>query len=68
MAVILGTGALMFMAYEPEKDHSVARAVYFTWLLVFGENPEPFPTSPVLRVMFFATARAGASPNTFKYS
>lgn len=53
MVVILAGGALAFMAFEPEKDHSLPRAVFYTWSLVFGEPPEEFPHSRALRLMFF---------------
>jgi Trk K+ transport system NAD-binding subunit len=53
MAAILLGGALMFMIFEPEKNHSLPRAIFYTWLLIFGEPPEEFPASNVLRAMFF---------------
>lgn len=53
MAVILFTGALTFRWMEPEKNHSLAKATYYTFSLIFAEPPEDFPTSRVLQVMFF---------------
>jgi voltage-gated potassium channel len=53
MALILLCGAALFLVFEPEKDHSYAEALYFSWSLVFGEPPEQFPRSGVLQVAFF---------------
>jgi Trk K+ transport system NAD-binding subunit len=53
MGAILVSGALMFIALEPEKGHTFFRALFFTWSLVFGEAPEEFPRSPLLRFLFF---------------
>ena len=53
MLIVLGGGALAFMKLEPEAGHSLPQAVYFTWLLIFGEPPEDFPKSPWLQAMFF---------------
>jgi Trk K+ transport system NAD-binding subunit len=53
MATILLGGGLLFMLYEPEKGHTLPQAVFYTWALVFGEPPEAFPNSAVLRLAFF---------------
>jgi len=53
VAVLIG-GGLLFMALEPEKNHSLPEATYYTWSLVFGEPPEAFPHSWMLQVLFFA--------------
>lgn len=50
---ILLAGALAFQVLEPEKQHSLPRAMYYTWSLVFGEPPEEFPRAPLLQVLFF---------------
>lgn len=50
---LLLLGGLLFMRFEPEKNHSLARASYYTFALVFGEPPEAFPESWVLRSLFF---------------
>ena len=51
-AILLG-GGLLFMACEPEKNHSLPRAIFYSWLLIFGEPPEEFPRSNILRALFF---------------
>ena len=48
MLMLLAIGATLFMIYEPEKGHTIPRAVYYTFSLIFGETPEEFPTSIVL--------------------
>jgi hypothetical protein len=45
MAAILLGGGVLFMICEPEKHHSLPRAIFFSWALVFGETPEGFPRS-----------------------
>jgi voltage-gated potassium channel len=52
IALLLG-GGLLFMLFEPEKQHTLPRAAYYTWSLIFGEPPEDFPSAPVLQTMFF---------------
>lgn len=59
LALILVVGALLFIRFEPEKAHSLARAMFFTWCLAFGEFPEEFPAHPVLRGAFFLTPVLG---------
>ncbi len=51
--MVLLTGGLLFRNFEPEKNHSLAEATYFTWSLIFGEPPEEFPESVVLQSLFF---------------
>jgi Trk K+ transport system NAD-binding subunit len=59
VALLVG-GAMLFRAYEPEKNHSLPEAVYFTWSLIFGEPPEAFPRDkPMLQVLFFAVPVVG---------
>ncbi len=52
LAVLLA-GGLLFKYLEPEKNHTLAEAAYYTWSLIFGEPPESFPRHPVLQVLFF---------------
>lgn len=59
MAAILVGGAFLFRHFEPEKNHSFARAVFFTWSLVFAQPPEEFPKSLILRLMFFVVPVLG---------
>lgn len=54
MLIVLVGGALSFKHFEPNENHSTLQAMYFTWLLIFGEPPEAFPDSSWLRVLFFA--------------
>lgn len=53
MAAILLGGGLMFLVFEPEKNLSPMEAIFYTWSLVFGQPPEKFPHSVVLKAMFF---------------
>ncbi len=53
MATILFFGALLFIRFEPEKQHSLVVAVFYTFALIFGETPEEFPQHPVLQSLFF---------------
>ncbi len=53
MAAILLGGGLAFQYFEPEKEHSLPKATYYTWCLVFAEPPEEFPESRFLQVLFF---------------
>lgn len=53
MVIALLTGATLFRWLEPEKQHSFARGLYYTWSLVFGEPPEEFPDNPILQLLFF---------------
>ena len=50
--LLLG-GGMLFRLLEPEKQHSLPRAVYYTWVLVFGQPPEEFPSSAILQALFF---------------
>ncbi|MCI0629583.1 MAG: NAD-binding protein [Phycisphaerales bacterium] len=59
MAAILIGGGLLFILLEPEKNHSLPQAIFYTWSLVFGEAPEAFPKSIILRVMFFVVPALG---------
>ncbi|MGB0717491.1 MAG: potassium channel family protein, partial [Phycisphaerae bacterium] len=42
-----------------EKKHSLFRATYYTWSLIFGEPPEAFPDSTILRILFFVVPVLG---------
>src|SRR5690554_5175829 len=53
MVGILLAGGSMFLIFEPEKNHTLPRAIFYAWSLIFGEPPEEFPQSVVLRAMFF---------------
>ena len=53
MILILLGGGTLFMIYEPEKGHTLPLAIFYTWELIFAEIPEEFPSSYVLRAMFF---------------
>lgn len=53
MASILLGGGLAFQYLEPEKEHSLPKATYYTWCLVFAEPPEEFPESRFLQALFF---------------
>lgn len=46
-------GAVAFQTFEPERNHSFTRAMYYTWSLVFAQAPEELPRSTWLRVLFF---------------
>jgi voltage-gated potassium channel len=56
--LLLG-GGVLFRLLEPEKCHSFPRAVYYTWVLVFGQPPEEFPVSGTLQAMFFIVPLLG---------
>jgi Trk K+ transport system NAD-binding subunit len=53
MLLILAVGALLFLVFEPEKNHTPLQALHHTWLLIFGEPPEAFPRHPALQAAFF---------------
>jgi len=53
LLIVLLTGGVLFRNFEPEKNHSLAQATYFTWSLIFGEPPEEFPKSVTLQSLFF---------------
>jgi len=53
IGLILIGGAILFVVCEPEKNHDFFRAIFYTWSLVFGQPPEEFPKSVVLRLVFF---------------
>jgi Trk K+ transport system NAD-binding subunit len=50
---------LLFRWLEPEKKHTLTKATYYTFSLIFGETPEEFPTSRVLQVVFFVVPILG---------
>ena len=58
VALLVG-GGLLFQWFEPERQHSLPRGIYYTWALIFGEPPEAFPESWVLRAMFFVVPVLG---------
>lgn len=54
MAAILLGGALLFIFLEPEKKHSLPRAVFYSWSLVFAQPPPgEFPPHWALRALYF---------------
>ena len=59
LAALLLGGGLLFQVLEPEKRHTLPRAMYYTFSLVFAQGPEDFPASPVLQVLFFIVPLAG---------
>jgi Trk K+ transport system NAD-binding subunit len=60
LVVLLAVGAVLFKRYEPEKQHSLPEAVYYTWSLILGEPPESFPRHrPALQVLFFVVPLVG---------
>lgn len=61
LGALLLIGGSLFVWLEPEKDHTLPRAIYYTFSLIFGEPPEEFPRSTVLRLMFFLVPLIGLS-------
>ena len=59
LVVLLLIGGLLFQRLEPEKHHSLAKAMYYTWALVFAQAPEDFPDALALQVMFFVVPALG---------
>lgn len=53
LVFVLLIGGMLFKYLEPEQNHTLAQAAYYTWSLIFGEPPESFPRHPVLQVLFF---------------
>lgn len=53
MLVVLIGGALMFRGLEPEKQHGLLKSMHMTFLLVWGEPPEDFPSALPLQLLFF---------------
>ena len=58
VGLLLG-GAALFMTLEPDKHHSLPKAMYYTWVLIFGQPPEDFPSSAILQMLFFLVPVAG---------
>ncbi len=56
---LLAAGTLAFLWLEPEREHTVARALFNVWSLVFGEAPEAFPRNVILQAMFFVVPVMG---------
>lgn len=59
LAGLLLLGGLCFRSLEPERQHSFWGSLFMTWSLVFGQPPEAFPVSPVLRALFFLVPVVG---------
>ena len=59
LTAILVGGGLLFQWLEPERQHTLPRAMYYTWALVFGNAAEDFPRSPVLQALFFIVPLVG---------
>lgn len=53
LAMVLVVGAYLFIRLEPGQGHTILRALFYTWSLIFGEAPEAFPQHPVLQGAFF---------------
>ena len=53
MGAVLLIGGLCFRVFEESKDLSFLESIYYTFSLIFGEPPEEFPASPVLKALFF---------------
>ncbi|MBK7876991.1 MAG: NAD-binding protein [Planctomycetes bacterium] len=58
---LLLIGGWSFQVLEPELGHSLPRAMFMTWSLMFGEAPEAFPRSIVLQAMFFLVPLLGVT-------
>jgi len=58
---ILVPGALAFQYFEPEKRHDFGQALYCTFSLIFAQPAEAFPSSPVLRTLFFVIPLLGVT-------
>ncbi len=56
---LLLAGGLLFRFLEPEKQHPLSRAIFYTWVLVFGQPPEEYPSSAILQTMFFIVPLLG---------
>ncbi len=59
MAALVLAGGVCFWLFQPETQHSFAKAVFYTWALAFGEPPAEFPDSAVLRVLYFVVPVLG---------
>jgi len=59
MVIFLSVGATLFIVFEPEKEHSIPRAAFYTFALIFGEPPEEFPEPLVLQALFFVMPLLG---------
>ena len=59
LILLLACGALLFLSFEPEKQHTFPQALYYTWSLVFGEPPEAFPRHWALQALFFLAPVVG---------
>ena len=54
MAAILLGGALMFIVCEPEKRHTLWRATFYSWSLIFAQTPPgDLPTAWPIRALYF---------------
>jgi len=53
LALLLLVGGGLFRVLEPEKQHTLGRAIYYTWSLIFAQPPEDFPSALILQAMFF---------------
>jgi Trk K+ transport system NAD-binding subunit len=58
VTLLLG-GGLLFVVLEPHKNHGYIEGIYYTWCLIFGQPPENFPDSWVLRAMYFVVPALG---------
>ncbi len=53
LLLVLFGGAAIFVLFDAENDLAFDRATYYVWSLLFGQPPEAFPASSVLRVLYF---------------
>lgn len=53
MIVVLVGGAVLFLVYGREEVRSFGQGLFYTWRLIFAEQPDNFPASRVLDVMCF---------------
>ncbi|MCG3127325.1 MAG: Glutathione-regulated potassium-efflux system protein KefC [Phycisphaerae bacterium] len=59
MAAVMLGGAALFVAYHGPPRPTMAKALFYTWSLIFGEAPEAFPDALPLRVIFFVVPILG---------
>lgn len=59
MVVILFVGGQLFQTLESDKNIDAIEGMFYTWSLIFGEPPESFPKSGILRVLFFLVPLIG---------
>lgn len=50
---VLAGGGVAFHCLERRTPVSLAKGVFYSWSLLFGQPPEDFPEAPLLQVLFF---------------